>query len=114
MPSETDRQRYRLDTGDERVWLARLGDLVLPLPNFRWRREALAQHDRNHALTGYGFSARDECRLAAWELGRGCYDHWGARLLCRFLLVAGMLYGPQSMIAAYREGQRSVSACSED
>ena len=105
MPPEAEQERYVLDTGEESVWFARLGDLVLPLPNFRWRREALALHDRNHERTGYGFSAADECRLAAWELGSRCYDHWGARLLCRFLLVAGMLYGPRSMIAAYREGR---------
>lgn len=109
MPPE--KEGYRLDTGEERVWLARLGDLVLPLPNFRWRREALALHDRNHELTGYGFSAADECRLAAWELGSRCYDHWGARLLCRFLVVAGMLYGPRSIVAAYKDGRsyRDVS-----
>lgn len=94
--------------------MARLGDLVLPLPNFRWRREALAQHDRNHALTGYGFSARDECRLAAWEMGSGCYDHWGARLLCGFLFVAGMIYGPEAMIDAYRKGRRQGDMASED
>lgn len=106
MPPEAEQKRYLLDTGEESVWLARLGDLVLPLPNFRWRREALARHDANHELTGYGFSAAEECRLAAWELGSRCYEHWGARHLCRFLCVAGMLYGPCSILVAYRAGQR--------
>jgi len=73
MPTHSDNPNY-LDSGDEPIWLAKLGDFIVPLPNFRWRRESLAQHDENHMRTGYGFNAAEECRLASWELGSRCYD----------------------------------------
>ncbi len=96
----------RLDDGKGPIWLATLGQLVLPLPNFRWRREALDIHDTNHLLTGFGFSAADECRLASWELGARCYSSIWARLLCLFLLMVGVLMGPRAVLAAFRAGRK--------
>lgn len=96
----------RLDHGTGPIWMATLGDLVLPLPNYRWRREALARHDANHLLTGYGFTAAEECRLAAWELGAGCYASPFARMLCALLLIPGVILGPWQLIKAYRAGRR--------
>jgi hypothetical protein len=98
-----------LDRGSERVWMARLGDIAMPLPNFRWRREALDLHDANHLLTGFDFSAAGECRLAAWELGRGCYRSRFARGLCLALLVTGLLFGPIAIVRAWRAGRQAAS-----
>lgn len=94
----------KLDRGDELIWLAKLGDFILPLPNFRWRREALALHDENHAETGYGFSAAEECRLATWELASGCYASIYAKGLCAGLMIIGLAFGPADIFRAYRRG----------
>jgi|GEM_PF-1466318 len=104
------RASRRLDDGSEPIWLATLGDFTLPLPNFRWRREALDLHDSNHLTTGYGFSAAEECRLASWELGARCYTSIWARLLCLLLMVLGLVAGPRAIVAAFRAGQRSRAA----
>jgi hypothetical protein len=78
MPIETARTsllRFRQDHGldpvaeHRRIWLAKLGALIVPLPNFRWRREILALHDLHHLLTGYEPDFEGELSLAAWELG---------------------------------------------
>lgn len=98
-----------LDKGTGHTWMAQLGDLVLPLPNFAWRREALDLHDANHLTTGYDFSPAGECRLAAWELGCGCYRSLFACALCLALLVVGMVFGPVAILKALRRG-RQVSA----
>jgi ubiquinone biosynthesis protein Coq4 len=97
-----------LDRGSERIWMARLGDITMPLPNFRWRREALDLHDANHLLTGFDFSAAGECRLAAWELGRGCYSSRYARGLCLALLATGLLFGPLAIVRAWRAGRKAA------
>lgn len=96
-----------LDRGSGRIWMAQLGDLVVPLPNFAWRREALDLHDANHLRTGYDFSPVGECRLAAWELGRDCYRSRYARALCLVLLAIGMIFGPVAIVEAWRNGRRA-------
>lgn len=98
-----------LDRGSERIWMARLGDIALPLPNFRWRREALDLHDANHLTTGFDFSPAGECRLAAWELGRGCYASRYARGLCLALLVIGLAFGPLAVARAWRAGRQAAA-----
>lgn len=98
-----------LDNGGGRIWMARLGDIVMPLPNFRWRREALDLHDANHLTTGYDFSPAGECRLAAWELGRGCYQSRFARALCLALLVTGLVFGPRKIARAWWAGRNAAA-----
>lgn len=88
--------------------MAQLGDLVMPLPNFAWRREALDIHDANHLITGYDFSPAGECRLAAWEWGRGCYASRYARGLCFALAIVGLLFGPVAIVKAWRDGRKAA------
>jgi len=92
-----------------RIWLATLGVLIVPLPNFRWRREIIALHDAHHLLTGYPLDLKGELCLATWELGVGCYADWRARALCIGLALLGLLVTRRETIAAYRAG-RGVSA----
>ena len=46
-------------------WRCRLGPVVLTLPNFKWRRQAIVRHDLHHVLTGYSCSMRGEFQIAA-------------------------------------------------
>jgi len=87
------------------IWIATLGPLELPLPNFRWRREILAQHDRHHLITGYDTSPRGELLVAAWEVGARSYQDWRAMALCRFLCLLGFIRYPLQTWDAYRAGK---------
>jgi hypothetical protein len=92
------------------VWLATLGGLIVPLPNFRWRREILVQHDLHHIVTGFETTVSGELSLAAWELGLGCYSSIWAKSLCFGLLCAGIIAQPRKTIRSYRRGQKSAVA----
>tara|TARA_R110001606_G_scaffold177586_1_gene324112 strand:+ start:23803 stop:24156 length:354 start_codon:yes stop_codon:yes gene_type:complete len=87
------------------IWMATLGPLELPLPNFRWRREILAQHDLHHLMTGYDTSAKGELLVAAWETGIGCYDDWRAQGLCITLMVLGLVRYPVTTWRAFERGR---------
>jgi hypothetical protein len=93
----------------EAIWLATLGGLIIPLPNFRWRRDIIAPHDAHHFLTGYPATFEGELCLAAWELGRGCYAHWAARLLCAGLMLVGLIAAPHAVWVAFQNGRRTVA-----
>ncbi len=93
------------------VWMATLGPLELPLPNFRWRREILTQYDAHHLLTGYDTSARGELLVAAWEVGARCYSDWRARSLCRGLMLLGLIRYPGQTYRAYRRGKMACDGC---
>jgi len=95
------------DTRD--FWSCRVAFLVLRLPNFRWRRRAIAAHDLHHLMTGFPMTMRGEFQLAAWEWAAGRYTHWGATLFCSPLIVAGFLWSPRRMIKAFRLGQQAMS-----
>ena len=56
---------------------------------------------------------RGEFQMAAWELGAGRYPHWGATLFCMPLILVGLLWSPQRMIAAYKDGRTQTSLYSE-
>jgi len=43
------------------TWFCKFGPLRLRLPNFRWRRRAIARHDLHHILTSYPCTLRGEC-----------------------------------------------------
>ena len=87
------------------VWMATLGPLKLPLPNFRWRRLIIAQHDAHHILLGYDTSAKGELLVAAWEVGAGCYSGWQARALCITLMILGFCRYPTATRNAYNRGR---------
>lgn len=103
--------QFRIENGlnpieeHRRLWLAQLGDLLVPLPNFKWRREAIRVHDAHHLVTDYSTSVTGEFQVAAWELGVHCYDTWQARALCRFLMALGLMTTPRRILQAYRRGR---------
>ena len=92
-----------------RVWKIPIDFVTLYLPNFRWRREALAAHDLHHLLTGYPCTVKGELLIAAWEFGAGSYPHWGATLFCLPLALTGLLWFPREAVEAFRRGRRSRS-----
>ncbi|MET1110766.1 MAG: hypothetical protein ABWX67_04475 [Allosphingosinicella sp.] len=94
---------------EARWWIVRADLLVFPLPNFAWRRRAIDAHDAHHLLTGYPCTVEGELLIAAWEFGAGRYPHWGATLFCAPLVLAGLLYMPGRMAAAWRRGRLSRS-----
>ena len=87
------------------VWMAQLGNFILPLPNFKWRRAVIDRHDAHHVLTGYPATASGELSLAAWELGAKCYEDWRARVLCWGLMCVGLTSQPKRTLTAYAKGK---------
>ncbi len=106
------RREHGLNLGEESapIWWAKLGSFVMPLPNFRWRREAILIHDFNHLVAGYGLDVSSELSIAAWELGVQCYRSRWARALCLFLAILGLISQPLKTWAAYRKGQSMIAA----
>lgn len=108
-------RRFRSENGlaaDEAVrrsWVCRVGPWRLVLPNFAWRRNAIAAHDLHHVLTGYSCTLRGECEMAAWEFGAGPMPHWAATLFCLPLILVGLASAPRRLFAAFRAGCGSAS-----
>lgn len=94
-------------------WTCRVGPFTLTLPNFGWRRRALAAHDLHHLMTGFPMTMRGEFQLAAWELGAGRYRHWGATLMCGPLAFVGLFWSPRRIVRAYRSGRGAPSLYGE-
>jgi len=97
------------DEGARNWWQCRIGPVSLALPNFAWRRRAIAAHDLHHVLTGFPCSMRGECHMASWEFGAGRMPHWGAYLFCLPLVIAGVVWSPASIFRAFAAGRRSAS-----
>lgn len=99
------------DGGESRShWtMLRVGRLGIVLPNFSWRRQALACHDLHHALTGYPCTVVGECQMAAWEFAAGPYPDVRARLFCLPLVALGAVAAPRATYAAYVRGRRSAT-----
>ena len=93
-----------LDESNSPIWMAQLGHFVIPLPNFKWRREVIDRHDVHHLITGYDTSPSGELQLAAWELGAKCYSSLGAKTLCFLLALMGLATQPYNIISAYKKG----------
>jgi hypothetical protein len=91
------------------TWSCAIGPLTVHLPNFRWRRQALAAHDLHHLMTGYPMTMRGEFQMAAWEFGAGRYPHWGATLICAPLILLGLVWSPAAIRRAWRAGRRTRS-----
>lgn len=94
-----------VDEEEKPIWMATLGGFELPLPNWRWRREIIAAHDEHHIRTGFDTCVRGELLVASWELGARVHTDWRARLLCRSLMMIGLLRYPSQVVVAYRKGQ---------
>lgn len=91
------------------TWTCRLGALTLRLPNFGWRRRAIARRDLHHIVTGYPCTLRGECRMAAWEFAAGRFPHPAATLFCLPLVILGLLWSPRAIWSAFLAGRRSES-----
>lgn len=103
------RRRNGIAEDDAATWTCRLGPLTLRLPNFQWRRRAIARHDLHHILTGFPCTLRGECRMAAWEFAAGRYPHPAATLFCLPLVALGVLLSPCALWSAFRAGRCSES-----
>jgi hypothetical protein len=95
------------DETSQQSWTCRLGPVIIRLPNFKWRRQAILAHDLHHVFTGYPCNIRGECQMAAWEFGGGPMPHWGAAAFCLPLTVLGLFWSPLQMLAAFRAGRGS-------
>lgn len=109
------RRANGIPSDDAPTWTCRLGPLTLRLPNFRWRRRAIATHDLHHLLTGYPCTLRGEFQMAAWEFAAGRFPHPAATLFCLPLVAAGMLWSPPAMWSAFTAGRctRSLYAVND-
>lgn len=90
-----------------RAWRIELGPLAVPLPNFRWRSQALPVHDLHHVLTGYPCTPAGEFEMAAWEFAAGRYPHACATAFCLPLVGLGALACPRRTYAAFVRGRAS-------
>jgi hypothetical protein len=90
-----------------RAWRIELGPLSIPMPNFRWRSQALPVHDLHHVLTGYPCTPAGEFEMAAWEFAAGRYPHAGATAFCLPLVGLGALACPRRTYAAFVRGRAS-------
>jgi hypothetical protein len=95
------------DESTKLSWTCRLGPVVIWLPNFTWRRQAILAHDLHHVLTGYPCNMRGEFQMAAWEFGAGPMPHWAAAAFCLPLIALGLFWSPRRLLAAFRAGQQS-------
>jgi hypothetical protein len=92
-----------------RTWPFRIGPLVVPVPNFSWRRAAIQRHDLHHILNGFPFNMRGEFQVATWEFAAGRYPHPGASLLLLPLVVLGLCWSPRAIWRAFMMGRRGQS-----
>jgi hypothetical protein len=102
---------HRLDASPATAvsWTCKFGPLILRLPNFAWRREAILHHDLHHVLTGYSCTMRGECQMATWEFAAGRFPHPGATLFCLPLVAAGLVWSPRAIWSAFRRGRKARS-----
>lgn len=94
---------------DQATWYLGDGLLHIRLPNFGWRRAALARHDLHHLLTGFPLTPAGEMQLAAWEFAAGRFPHAGATAFCLPLVSMGAILLPRRTFAAFLRGRRGTS-----
>jgi len=92
-----------------RSWPFRIGPLVVPVPNFSWRRAAIQRHDLHHILNGFPFNMRGEFQVATWEFAAGRYPHPGASLLLLPLVTLGLFWSPRAIWRAFMMGRHGTS-----
>jgi len=90
-----------------RSWYPGRGLLRIRLPNFEWRKRAIACHDAHHLLTGYPCTPAGEMQMAAWEFEAGRFPHAGATAFCLPLVGLGAVLLPRRTFRAFLRGRRS-------
>lgn len=99
-------QGMAADSGADRdSWRMGPGLLHFPLPNFGWRKRAIACHDAHHLLTGYPCTPAGEMQMAAWEFAAGRFPHAGATAFCLPLVGLGAMLLPRRTFAAFARGR---------
>lgn len=93
----------------QRHWHPGRGLLHIRLPNFGWRKQAIARHDAHHLLTGYPCTPAGEMQMAAWEFAAGRFPHAGATAFCLPLVGLGAVLLPRRTFAAFARGRRSTT-----
>jgi hypothetical protein len=97
-----------VDSGADRdSWYMGHGLLHVRLPNFGWRKRAIACHDAHHLLTGYPCTPAGEMQMAAWEFAAGRFPHIGATAFCLPLVGLGSVLLPRRTFAAFVRGRRN-------
>lgn len=98
------------DSGaSSKSWQMGRGLLRIRLPNFAWRKRAIACHDAHHILTGYPCTPAGEMQVAAWEFAAGRFPHAGATAFCLPLVGVGAVLLPRRTFAAFVRGRRSTT-----
>jgi hypothetical protein len=90
-------------------WVCKLGFISFRLPNFEWRKKAIARHDLHHIITGYPCNIRGECQVATWEYAAGKFPHLGANLFCLPLVCVGFAWSPKKIWRAFIAGRNTQS-----
>ena len=99
---------------DRKWWHFNVLGFKIPCYNFEWRRRALVCHDLHHVVTGFPFTMRGECQVAAWEFSAGRYRNIFANLFCLPLVSLGMLLIPAQTFTAFLEGQKAATLFGKD
>lgn len=90
-----------------RWWYPGRGPMRIRLPNFEWRKRAIARHDAHHLLTGYPCTPAGEMQMAAWEFAAGRFPHAGATAFCLPLVGLGAMLLPRRTFLAFLRGRCS-------
>jgi hypothetical protein len=97
------------DAIDAPFWFLGDGLLKIRIPNFAWRKHAIAKHDIHHLLTGYPCTPFGEMQMAAWEFAAGRFPHPGATAFCLPLVAMGAFLCPKRTFSAFVRGRCSTS-----
>ena len=84
----------------------KLGFLYLPLPNVKWRVEAVRIHDLHHIVTEYRADLRGEAEIGGWEIASGCGRHAIAWILNSGSFFYGLIFYPSHLWKAFMNGKR--------
>lgn len=103
-------QQNRLpsDGGKTAKWVrVQVGPIPFFFPNTKSRIQVVDRHDLHHIALDLGTTLRDEGRVAAWELGKGCGNYfvaWGLQLQA---LLWGVFLSPKDALKYFINGKRS-------
>ena len=90
-------------------WSFELFGLMLTLPNFSWRRDAIDKHDLHHLILDEPFTMAGECQVATWEFAAGAFPDKRAQLFCLPLVTVGAMTAPGRTWRSFEQGCRETS-----
>jgi len=83
--------------------------IVLYIPNFKARRNAVLKHDIHHIVTGYHSTFKGETEIGAWEIGSGCKHYWAAWVLNASGVMTGIIFNLWGILKAFARGRRTIN-----